>query len=212
MSDPRTGLVAVGWQSGVYTDDPVDGQSSAYVHLGSLSERLDEDVYLVWRAAHGAPDHPADRPWTAADVTALAARARVPSSAVVPALAQLVDRGLVAEIGAGATGQAHFARRHTLVPLAEGRGNTPEAPGVFSYGFAGRSLVELPRMLYETVALAHRWPDLHAACAGMAALAAEAGMPQQEARDPEQLLSALVGTLPVLCSLHVVHLAPAGRR
>lgn len=207
-----SGLLAVGWQSGVYRDDPVDGENSAYVVLGERMERLPEELYLVWRAAHGAPDHPATRPWTAADVTALAARSQVPAAAVGPALAELGRRGLVAEVGTEGAGRAAFARRHTLVPLAEGLGNTPEQPTVFSYGFAGRPLVQLPRMLYETVALAHRWPDLSAACTGLAGFAAAAGLAQRDATDADRLLASLVGALPVLCSLHVVHLAPAATR
>ena len=200
-----TGLLAVGRQTGLYPDDPVDGVSSAYVQLGVRLERLPEQRYLVWRAAHGAPDHPEGAPWTAGDVAAVAARSGVPASAVPAELAELTGRGLVT----GLDDVAAFARRHTVVPLAVGLGNSAADPGGFRYALGGQVLATLPRTLYQLVALAHRWPHLDAACRALARQAATAGVPLDAARDPERLLAWLVGALPRLCSLHVVHLAPA---
>jgi hypothetical protein len=192
---PGPGVLAVGWCAERWPD-------SATVLAGHTVHALDAEQARVCAAAHGSPLHPEGAPWTPADVGRAAGR---PADTV---LAGLADLGLVVGVDPADPGPA--AERLTLLPLADGWGNTPQEPTVFRYGLGGSELVRLPRVLYDAVSLAARWPDLRTACHGLATLARQAGVPTQQAHDGESLLRWLVGALPRLCSVSVVALHPAG--
>jgi len=189
------GVLAVGWCAEL-------GPDSASVLAGHTVRVLDAGQSRVWAAAHGSPLHPEGSPWTPSDVARAVGQ---PADAVLGELAEL---GLVVGVDPADPGPA--AERLTLLPLAEGWGNTPQEPTVFRYGLGGTELVRLPRVLYDAVSLAARWPDLRTACHGLATLARSAGVPTPQAHDGEQLLRWLVGALPRLCSASVVALHPAG--
>jgi hypothetical protein len=192
------GLLALGWCAELWPD-------SASVLTGRTIRVLDARQVRVWSAAHGSPLHPEGAAWTAADVGSVVG---LSTAEVGDVLAQLTDLDLVAGIDPADPGPA--AERLTLVPMAEGWGNTPQEPTVFRYGLGGTELARLPRVLYDAVSLAGRWPDLRTACHGLAALARQAGVPAQAAHDGDALLRWLVGALPRLCSSSVVALHPAG--
>lgn len=189
MSDPV--LVAVGWRSELWPH-------GATVLLGGRPVVLDAREHRVWTATLGDPRHPADVPWTAHEV---AATAQLPRSGTDEVLASLIARGLVVEVDPADPAAA--ARRLTLLPLAEGWGNTAQEPDTFRYGLGGVELVRLPRLLHDGVSLAGRWAHLADAAAGLAA---------QAGTGADEELRRLVGALPLLCGLGVVALQPAGAR
>ncbi|RBY86106.1 hypothetical protein [Blastococcus sp. TF02A-26] len=195
---PGPGVLALGWCAELWPD-------GAGVLTGHSIRVLDARQLRVWRAAHGSPVHPEGAPWTAADV---AAAVDLPAAEVDDVLASLAALDLVAGIDPADPGPA--AERLTLLPLAEGWGNTPEEPTVFRYGLGGTELARLPRVLYDAVSLAGRWPDLRTACSELAALARQAGVPAPEDADGDALLRRLAGALPRLCGSSVVALHPAG--
>lgn len=192
------GILALGWCAELWPD-------SASVLTGATVRVLDARQVRVWRAAHGSPTHPEGAPWTAADVASALGSA---VAEVDDVLAELAGLGLVTGIDPADPGPA--AERLTLLPLAEGWGNTRAEPAVFRYGLGTTELARLPRLLYDAVSLAARWPDLRTACHGLASLARQAGVPAAQEEDGEALLRRLVGALPRLCSTSVVALHPAG--
>lgn len=194
---PGPGLLALGW---CYERWP-DGASVA---VGArLLDPWDDETHRVWSAARGAPDHPAGRPWTPADVAAVAGT-DLPRT--VDLLGELVAQGAV--VGVDPADPRPTASRLTLLPLAEGWGNSAAEPTVFRYGLGDLELARLPRTLHDALSLAHRWPDLAAACDGLADLARSAGLPTPG--DGDELLRDLVGQLPALTALGLVALQPAG--
>jgi hypothetical protein len=184
-------LVAVGWRLELWPH-------GATVLLGGRPAVLDTDEHRVWTAALGDPRHPADLPWTAHHV---ATTARLPRPEVDAVLRSLTERGLVVEVDPADPRPA--ARGLTLLPLAEGWGNTAQDPATFRYGLGGVELVSLPRLLHDGLSLAGRWPHLADAAAGLAA---------QAGTDALAELRRLLGALPLLCGLGVAAVQPAGAR
>ena len=199
MSVPGPGLLALGWCYELWPD-------GASVAVGRRPiDPWDALTHRVWAATRGAPDHPAGQPWTPADVARVAGTTGPDTTAV---LGDLAAQGAV--VGIDPAEPRPVARTLTLLPLAEGWGNSAAEPTVYRYGLGDVELARLPRVLHDALSLVHRWPDLAAACDGLAAMARDAGVPMDEARDGDALLRLVVGWLPVWCSIGLVCVQPAG--
>lgn len=196
---PGPGLLAVGWRYELWPDG-----ASVLVGRRPLDE-WDAVTHRVWAATRGAPRHPVGQPWTPADVARTAGTGEQETLAT---LAALVEAGAV--VGVDPADPRPVARTLTLLPLAEGWGNSAAEPTVFRYGIGDVELARLPRVLHDALSLVHRWPDLAAACDGLAGLARDAGVPMTEAHDADALLRLVVGSLPAWCALGLACLQPAG--
>lgn len=197
MSLPGPGLLALGWCYELWPD-------RAAVLVGRrLPEPWDARTHRVWAATRGAPGWPVGQPWTAADV-ARTAGVDEPEAAAV--LERLVEQGAV--VGVDPADPRPAARTLTLLPLAEGWGTDPADPAVHRYGLGDVELARVPWVLHNVLALAHRWPDLGAACDAVAGFARDAGTPVDG--DGDGVLRLAVGSLPALCALGLVCLQPAG--
>jgi hypothetical protein len=111
--------------------------------------------------------------------------------------ASLLSRGLVADT----SDPVAFASTHRLLPLALGLGNTVEEPWLFSAGLLYQPLVSMTGPLYDLWQWAHLSPTLWSACEEAAAVAAQAGVPDQT--DPIEVLAGVLATAPQLLAAKV---------
>jgi hypothetical protein len=168
------------------------------VRLGWEPVQLTEEIEVdVWGLAHGLPAEQAGAgAWTRSAV--LDAALDAGHSDAGPVLDRLLDRGLVVEVTPG-TGEAReFARRHRLQPLLIGLGQTPAEP-LDAIGVPGLvvALRATPRV-FEVWEWTHLWPDLWAACEGLAEAGRDTGRKDPTETDPDQVLTFVLGAVQTL--------------
>lgn len=203
-------LFPIGHCLGTYYTGSNPGEHVHQVRLGSELMELSDPDFTVWTLAHGFPEHTVPGAWDRVRV-----KAALPGGSVDDAderIDRLLGQGLLAEVDADAA--TDFARRHRLLPLHLGLGNSPEYPTLYVTGTPRASLVGMTRVLYELWLWAHLSPDLWTACEDQALLAREAGELAPDEADPDALLAAVLTTLHTLLAPSAVCLdlaEPGGR-
>ncbi|MDQ3716101.1 MAG: hypothetical protein M3381_08815 [Actinomycetota bacterium] len=197
-------LFPIGHCIGAYYDLPASTDHFFQVRVGPDVVRLDDEQFAIWGLAHGIPDRPPEQPWTRQTVLTAARRAGIAHSEQV--LDGLVKDYLLFEATPGTDGAVDFARRHRLIPLMLGLGNSSEEPRLYSVGMVGLPVVSMSAMAYDLYEWAHMDSNLWLACQGAAATAVRVGIEDRLARDPLLMLDALLGTLHALLSPNAAYL------
>ncbi len=197
-------LFPVGHCLGAYYDLPASNEHIFQVRRGLDVVSLSDEQFALWGLAHGTPDRPVDQPWGRTRVLDAARRAGVPRAEQV--LDSLLEDHLVSETTPGTDSAVDFARRHRMIPLMLGLGNSAEEPRLYSVGMIGQPVVTMSSMAYDLYEWAHMDSNLWLACEGAAATAVRVGIEDPVATDPLRMLDALLGTLHVLISPNTVYL------
>lgn len=177
------------------------------VRVGWDTPKLPDEAHLdVWALAHGRPNAAASVRWTRQAIIDTAAQAEIPGAAEI--LDTLAERGLIAEVSSGPGKAREFAEAYRIQSLMIGLGNTPEDPVLDGIGLAGiPPVVKVRPRIFEFWQWAHLWPNLWAACEGLAWVAAQAQDGRRpEESDPETLLDFILEALRVLISHNAVYL------
>lgn len=201
-------LFPIGHCIGAYHDLPASDDHFTQVRVGAKINRLDDEQFAIWGLAHGVAGRPPEESWNRQSVLAVARRAGIGRAEEI--LESLVDDGLLVEATPGTDSAVDFARRHRLVPLMLGLGNTAEEPWIYSVGLLGMPVVQVSAMAYDLYEWAHLDANLWAACEAAAATAVRVGIDDPMATDPLQMLHALVGTLHVMLSPNAAFLDSGG--
>jgi len=204
MANDDALLFPIGHCIGANYDQPASKDHFFQVRVGPDVIRLDDDQFAVWGLAHGVPDRPPDQPWTRQTVLTAARRAGIARAGQV--LDSLVEDFVLFETTPGTDSAVDFARRHRLIPLMLGLGNTSEEPRLYSVGLVDLPVVSMSAMAYDLYEWAHLDSNLWLACQGAAATAARVGIEDALATDPLLMLDALLGTLHALLSPNAAYL------
>ncbi|MDQ3576304.1 MAG: hypothetical protein M3400_06295 [Actinomycetota bacterium] len=197
-------LFPIGHCIGAYYDAPKSADHFFQVRVGPDVVRLDDDQFAIWGLAHGIPDRPADQPWNRESVLTAARRAGIAMAEQV--LDGLIKDYVLYETTPGTDSAVDFARRHRLIPLMLGLGNTSAEPRLYSVGMVGMPVVSMSAIAYDLYEWAHMDANLWLACQGAAATAVRVGIEDRLATDPLLMLDALLGTLHALLSPNAAYL------
>lgn len=203
-TDDAALLFPIGHCIGAYYDLPVSNDHYYQVRVGPDVVRLDEEQFAIWGLAHGAPDRPMDQPWNRKAVLTAARRASIAWAEKV--LDSLVEDRLLFETEPGTDSAVDFARRHRLIPLMLGLGNSAEEPRQYSVGMIDLPVVSMSAMAYDLYEWAHMDANLWLACEGAAATAVRVGIEDRVATDPLRMLDALLSTLHTLLAPNAAYL------
>jgi hypothetical protein len=129
------------------TDDHVQ-----QVRLGREIVDLSDHEFDVWSLAHGFVEE---------FVEEFAAET---AEAATPAVDRLLGRGLLAKVDVDSPAAADFARRHRLLPLHIGLGESTAVSNVYAAGTTERPLVAMSSTLYDIWLWGHLAPNLLVAC------------------------------------------------
>ena len=140
-------LFPIGHCIGAYYDLPNSDDHFFQVRVGPDIIRLDDEKFAVWSLALGIPDRPPDQPWNRQTVLTAARRAGIGMAEQV--LEGLIKDYLLVETTPGTDSAVDFARRHRLMPLMLGLGNTSEEPRLYSVGMVGMPVVSMSSMAYD---------------------------------------------------------------
>ncbi|HEV2087951.1 MAG TPA: hypothetical protein VGR21_06545 [Cryptosporangiaceae bacterium] len=174
------------------------------VRVGPDVVRLSDEQFAMWGLAHGAPDRPAGQPWNRQRLLETARKLGVSTAEEV--LDGLVADHLVVETTPGTDDAVDFARRHRMVPLMLGLGNSAEEPRLYGVGLAGQPILQMTSAVYDLYEWAHMDPDLWTACHGAADTARQVEIDDPTSTDPLRLLDALLATLHTLLGPNAVYL------
>lgn len=202
VTDDATLLLPIGHCIGAYYDVPDSSNHFFQVRIGPDVVRLTDEQFAVWGLAHGTSDRPTDQPWNQEATIAAAYSAGL--TGVERVAAQLIADQVLVETTIGTESAVDFARRHRMLPLLLGLGNTAEEPRVYSVGLIGQPIVLMSSMIYDLFEWAHMDPDLWTACQGAAQTARRVEVADATATDPHHLLDALLGSMHTMLSPNAV--------
>jgi hypothetical protein len=197
-------LFPIGHCIGAYYDLPASNDHFYQIRVGPDVVRLDDEQFAVWGLAHGVPSRPPEEPWNRQAVLTAARRAGI--GGVEQILESLVDDYLLFETTPGTDSAVDFARRHRLIPVMLGLGNTAEEPRMYTVGMIGLPAVSMSAMAYDLYEWSHMDANLWRACESAAATATRVGIDDQVATDPRLMLDALLSTLHALLSPNAAYL------
>ncbi|GAB3406520.1 hypothetical protein [Flindersiella endophytica] len=135
------------------------------VRLGREIVELSSEEFAVWSIAHGLGEQPDSDagPWDRARMEGVFEGSTIKDAARV--VDDLLGRGLLVEVDVDSPeAAAGFARRHRLLPLHLGLGNSARLRTMFVAGTKERPLVGMTPTLYEMWLWSHLAPNLLAAC------------------------------------------------
>lgn len=197
-----TRLFPIGHCIGAYHDAPGAPAQFFQVRIGPDVVPLSHEQFAIWGLAHGTSDRPADEAWGAAEVVAAGFEAGLPDAERV--LNELLVENVLVQATDGTDSAVDFARRHRLLPLMLGLGNTADEPRVYAAGLIGEPIVLMSSMIYDLFQWAHMDPDLWSACVGAAETARRVDVVDADAKDPHRLLDVLLASLHTLLSPNAV--------
>ncbi|MBE1477896.1 hypothetical protein [Actinophytocola algeriensis] len=189
--DGGTQVLPVGHDLGVFHVGDGVTAPVQQVRIGADIVDLDPVRFAAWTAAHGVPSEDGSVP----SVTADGLRAEHGEEVV----ADLVRDRLLTAVDPAAP----FAEGHRLLPLAQGLGNSPEYPWMFSVGLLYQPLAVMTGAMYDLWQWGCLSPDLWSACAEAAEAAKQAGSTEDEQTDPARMLAGAIGVLPQLLAARV---------
>ncbi|GAA3396951.1 hypothetical protein [Cryptosporangium minutisporangium] len=185
---------------------PGPGAPAGYhaVRVGPEVVRVpDEDSRDVWALAHPDPSALGEV-WTSAALVTTAERAGIRDAGSL--VERLLAQGLLVEVPEEPAAMVAFARAHRLEPLLVGLGSTPEEP-LDGIGVPGLLVAaRVPPRVFELWQWAHLWPDLWAACQGLAEVAVELGQQEPGETDPQRVLTFALGATQLLLAHGVAYL------
>jgi hypothetical protein len=161
------------------------------VRVGPEIIDLDAAHFAAWTAAHGAPTEEGSVP----AITVGELRAEHGEEVV----ADLVRDHLLTAVDPAAA----FAEGHRMLPLAQGLGNSPEYPWLFSVGLLYQPLAVMTGAMYDLWQWACLSPDLWSACEEAAEAAKQAGATEEDQTDPALMLAGAISVLPQLLAARV---------
>ena len=213
-------VVPVGHFAGpMYTSVDAEAPESFEVRFRDGVFSLSAEEYAVWAVSHGDPNKVsgdpekkiAPKPPTRVQVEAAAKAAGVEEPG--PIFDSLLDDGLLVSVMPTGASARTFAEQHQVVPLALGLGNSPQNPAEFQIGLPNAARVSVGYDVYHMWLFCHRQATLWEAISTIAKEAEEANA-EDAASDseqkvelvsnPDELLKALLGALPVLISTSCV--------
>ncbi len=197
-------LLPIGHCVGSYYGLSAADEHFHQVRVGPDVVRLSDEQFAVWGLAHSAPGQPAGKPWDRQGV--LEAARRLGASDAEGVLDGLVADHLIVATTPGTDDAVDFARRHRMVPLMLGLGNTAEEPRLYAVGLAGQPILQMTSAVYDLFEWAHMDPDLWTACHGAAETARQVEIDDPTSTDPLRLLDALLATLHTLLGPNAVYL------
>jgi hypothetical protein len=106
-----------------YHDLPTSNDHTFRVRVGGEVKTLDDEQFAVWGLAHGFPTGSSEA-WGRMSILKAAGRVR----GAEQVLDSLVEDHLIVATTPGTEAAVDFARRHRMVPLMLGLGNTAEEP------------------------------------------------------------------------------------
>jgi hypothetical protein len=155
------------------------------VRLGGEILELSDHEFAVWALAHGLAEVAA--PWDRASMEAASADSEISDAPEL--IDRLLSRSLLAEVDVDSPAAADFARRHRLLPLHIGLGNSAALSTMFATGTTEQPLVGMTRVLYDLWLWGHLAPNLMAACEEQSTA---------DEPDPHRLLAQALTTLHAL--------------
>lgn len=210
LSDPALRLVIpVGHFAGpLYTEVDVEAPESFEVRFRDGVFSLSAEEYATWAVSHGDPNLVNQVPNTREVVEYAAHAAGVDEPGRL--FDSLISDGLLVELSTADDGPREFARRHRMLPLALGLGNSPQNPAEFQIGLPAAARISVGYDVYHMWLFSHRAPTLWDALQTIAAEAREANEEGgvQLVEDPDVLLKELLGALQVLISTSCVYFDP----
>lgn len=199
--DAASRVFPIGHCIGAYYDSPDSGSEFFQVRIGPDVVRLSGEQFAMWGLAHGTPDRPPDEPWNRHRIIAAGVDAGVSDAERV--LTQLLADNVLAET-TDAESSIDFARRHRMLPLMLGLGNSPQEPRLFAAGVVGQPIVLMSSMVYDLFVWSHMDGDLWSACQAAAQTAVRVKVADATATDPLHLLEVLLDSLHTLLSPNAV--------
>lgn len=176
------------------------------VRVGWDTPKLPDEAHLdIWALAHGLPGRITEVPWTRTAIVQAAEDAGMPDAPGI--LEHLAELGLIAELAPGPEAARRFAETHRMQTLLIGLGNSPDDPALDAIGLAGLPpVVKVRPRLFQIWQWAHLWPNLWAACEGLAASVTEAPDGAAPAADLDAELAILLDGLRTLIAHNAVYL------
>lgn len=176
------------------------------VRVGWETPKLPDEAHVdIWALAHGLPARVDAVRWTRAAIVEAADDAGMPDAAAI--LDSLAELGLIAEVSPGTPQAREFAESYRLHSLMIGLGNSPQDPVHDGIGFAGMPpVVKVAPRVYEIWQWAHVWPNVWAACEGLAWVAGEADGSDADDADVDQVLDLVLTAMRTLISRNAAYL------
>lgn len=210
--DPNLRIVVpVGHFAGpMFTSPDAKAPESFEVRFRDGVFSLSAREYAVWAVTHGNPEIVGQVPSTRAVVEYNARQAGVEEPG--PLFDSLINDGLLVEVAPEGESAREFARRHNILPLALGLGNTPQQLGGFQIGMPNAPRATVGYDAYHMWLFTHRALTLWDAVSSIASEAAESNAEEPAEGedsimlidDPDVLLTGLLRALPVLISTSCV--------
>ena len=185
-------------------------ERSHHVCRGGQIVELTDESFALWGLAHGPLDPiiASSTPWTRPELGQYASRAGIAEPARL--VADLAERGLLAETPREGPAAQAFAGRHRAVPTMLGLGNTAEDPELFTIGFFESDVLGVGEGLYELWAWSGADGNLWQVCESAARLAHAADDPDPQTTDPGRVLADFLASAHALLSASAMYLDLAG--
>lgn len=166
-----TVIVPVGLSMGQdFADmDPAERHEGTWqVHLGAEAVRLTPEELRAWASAFADVPRHAEHTFTRDRLEALLRQNGDGSADAAPAVADLVDRGLLLEYDPADSDWELLFTGLRLFPLVQGMGNTPERPAQYELGIAGEPILSVTATVYGLWSYSFTSPTLWTACVELA--------------------------------------------
>ncbi|MEU4448432.1 tetratricopeptide repeat protein [Actinosynnema sp. NPDC050801] len=189
----------------LYTSPDAAAPESFEVRFRHGIFSLSAAEYAVWAVSHGDPSllgDPADQVPNTREVVEYAAR-MAGVTEPEPVFDSLVEDGLLVHTELTGEPAREFARRHRVVPLVLGLGNSPQNPVLFQIGMPDAPRATVAYDIYHLWLFTHRAPNLWDALVNMGKEAEQSNAESDGVElvsDPDVLLETALGALRVLVS------------
>lgn len=176
------------------------------VRVGWETPKLPDESHLdIWGLAHGLQDRMDSVRWTRQAILLAAEEAEMSDAGEI--FDHLAELGLIAEVSPGTEQAREFAESYRLQSLLIGLGNSPDDPVLDGIGLVGiPPVVKVRPRIFEIWQWAHLWPNLWAACEGLAYVAGQSPGSSPEASDPEKVLDLVLEAMRTLISHNAAYL------
>jgi hypothetical protein len=175
------------------------------VRRGGTVHDLTDDQFAAWKLAHGTADAVANQTaWHRDSVEEQARAAGLGGAASV--VDDLLEAGLLVEVGPEGQDPVGFATSHRLVPLMLGLGNSSEEPNLFGIGFLHQPALLVSHAIYDVWQWSTMDDSLLATCENAVDVARRAGYSEPEFVDVPTLLSGVIASLHALLFANAAYL------
>ena len=175
-----------------FTAAAADLPESVDVRLGRDVAPLPPDVYVVWAAAHGDPEHVANAPMTRTELMGSVADLVTDPARYID---ELLARGLLVALPRTFRARHAFANAYRVLPLALGLGTSADQPEVFAVGMVDAPALRLSASVFMSWMFGYQYPTLWRVCENIA-LTSELTLGNKVL--PDELLADMVKLIPLL--------------